>query len=250
MITALLLDLDDTLIDDRGAMADAVVLFRREHKFCPHEDDASIATRWDAVGRALWRSMARGVVSVEDQRRRRLRATFGMDFSDREADSLFASYLTIYESCWRLMPGTETFLSKTAHLPRAVVTNGSRVQVKRKLERLNLSRSFQFVVTPDDCGARKPDARIFEHALSLFGVAPESVLMVGDNEEADILPALALGMKAFHVDSQRAGAAIEHAASAANHCVAELMGVREDIRARFVDRRSKRHQHRRWSKNA
>lgn len=224
MITALLLDLDDTLIDDRGAMADAVVLFRGEHKFCPDEDDRSISTRWDEVGRALWRRMSRGEVSMEDQRRMRLRATFGLDFSDREADSLFASYWAIYESCWRLLPGTETFLSETEHLPRAIVTNGSGVQVKRKLERLNLSGNFQFVVTPDDCGARKPDAQIFKHALSLFGVAPENVLMVGDNEEADIVPALALGMKAFHVESQRAGRAIEHAASAAKHCVAELMG--------------------------
>lgn len=215
MITALLLDLDDTLIDDRGAMADAVVLLRGEHKFCPDEDDRSISTRWDEVGRALWRRMARGEVGVEEQRRMRLRATFGLNFSDRDADSLFASYWAIYESCWRLMPGTDAFLTKTAHLPRAIVTNGSGIQARRKLERLNLSGNFQFVVTPDDCGARKPDAQIFKHALRLFGVAPANALMVGDNEEADIAPALALGMKAFHVDSQIASRTIEHAASAA-----------------------------------
>lgn len=214
MITALLLDLDDTLIDDRGAMADAVVLFRSQHKLCPDEDDRSISTRWDEIGRALWRQVARGEVGLEEQRRIRLRKTFGLDFSDREADSLFTSYLAIYESCWRLMPGTDAFLSKTGHLPRAIVTNGNGMQARRKLERLNLSRNFQFVVTPDDCGARKPDAEIFKQALRLFGVTPAHVLMVGDSEEADIAPALALGMKAFHVNPQIAGRSIEHAASA------------------------------------
>jgi putative hydrolase of the HAD superfamily len=139
MISALLIDLDDTLIDDRGAMADAVVLFRNEHKFCPDEDNRSISTRWDAVGRALWRRMSLGEVGFEEQRRMRLRTTFGLQLSDCEADSLFASYLAFYESSWRLMPGTEVFLSKTAHLPRAIVTNGQGTQARRKLERKRLA---------------------------------------------------------------------------------------------------------------
>ena len=201
MISALLIDLDDTLIDDRGAMADAVVLFRNEHKFCPDEDDHSISTL--------------GEVGFEEQRRMRLRTTFGLQLSDCEADSLFASYLAFYESSWRWMPGTEVFLSKTAHLPRAIVTNGKGAQARRKLERLNLSVHFQFVVTPDDCGVRKPDVQIFSHALSLLGVAPKDAMMIGDTEEADIAPAVALGMKVFHINPQIKGRSIEHAASAA-----------------------------------
>lgn len=215
MISALLIDLDDTLIDDRGAMADAVVLFRTEHKLCPAEDDHTISTRWDEVGRGLWQRMSLGEIGFEEQRRIRLRMTFGLHLTDRAADSLFANYLEFYESTWRLMPGAEAFLSRTAHLPRAIVTNGNSTQARRKLERLDLQVHFQFVVTPDDCGFRKPDVRIFRHALSLLGVEAKDAMMVGDNEAADIAPAAALGMKVFHVNPQIKGRSIEHAASAA-----------------------------------
>ncbi len=73
----------------------------------------------------------------------------------------------------------------------------------------------QGLVTPDDCGARKPDPMIFLHALALLGVDPSQALMVGDNIDFDIKPALALGMKAFHVSALVAGQTIRDASRAA-----------------------------------
>ena len=215
MTAAILVDLDDTLIDDRGAMADAVILFRKTHQLCLDEEDHVISSRWDEVGRSLWKRMSLGEVGFEEQRRIRLRRTFGLEIPDHEADSLFASYLTFYQASWRTLPGTDGFLLRTSHLPRAIVTNGKGRQARAKLEKLGLASHFEFVVTPDDCGVRKPDARIFLHALRLLGVAPFDALMIGDNEEADIAPALALGMKAFHVIPTVSGRSIESAASAA-----------------------------------
>ncbi|MEO8384591.1 MAG: HAD-IA family hydrolase [Betaproteobacteria bacterium] len=215
MPSALLLDLDDTLIDDRGAMADAVLLFRKTHNLCCSEEDHSVAARWDEVGRSLWRRMALGEVTFIEQRRLRLKETFDIAPSDAEADSLFNSYLGFYERTWRLMPGAQAFLNHTAHLPRAIVTNGLGAQARKKLDRLGLTKHFQVVVTPDDCGVRKPDLRFFNYALDLLGVKAEDVLMIGDSEEADIAPALLLGMKAFHVSPHIPGRSIEDAAHAA-----------------------------------
>jgi putative hydrolase of the HAD superfamily len=116
----------------------------------------------------------------------------GKPLKQGRADAVaMARYLEFYESSWRLMPGTEAFLSKTTHFQRAIVTNGNGTQVRRKLETLNLSVHFQVVVTPDDCGARKPEQKIFSHALNLLGVSPLEAMMIGDNEETDIAPALA-----------------------------------------------------------
>ena len=215
MPSALLLDLDDTLIDDRGAMADAVILFRRAHGLCMEEGDQSVATRWDDIGRELWRKMSLGEVGFEEQRRLRLRRTFDIFVSDSDADRLFASYLEYYEAKWRLVPGVHEFLERTSGLPRAIITNGKGTQARRKLDKLGLSPHFQAVVTPEDCGARKPDPRMFICALRLLGVAAEDAMMIGDNEEADIAPALALGMKAFHINRQITGRSLEDAASAA-----------------------------------
>lgn len=211
-LRVLLLDLDDTLIDDRGAMADAVLAFRRQQGLCAHFDDEHVAARWDAVARGLWQRMAAGEVSFLDQRRMRLRQTFELDLSDAQADALFQGYLDCYERCWRLLPGTRSFLDRTRHLKRVIVTNGHRPQATRKLARLGLDSAFDAVVTPDDCGASKPDAKIFLHALRLVNLRPEEAAMIGDNEAADIAPALALGMRTFHIQPQVPGRRIEDAA--------------------------------------
>jgi putative hydrolase of the HAD superfamily len=83
------------------------------------------------------------------------------------------------------------------------------------LEKLGLQGIFQGLVTPDDCGARKPSPKIFAYALNLLGVQAREALMIGDNFEADIEPAIALGMKTFHVSQFEAGRTIRSAFGAA-----------------------------------
>lgn len=53
-----------------------------------------------------------------------------------------------------------------------------------------------FAVAADSLvvGWSKPDPRLFLHALGALGVGPEAAWMVGDNFEADIRPAAALGL--------------------------------------------------------
>ena len=215
MPSALLIDLDDTLLDDRGSMATSVLQFRQEHNLAKDEDDESLVARWDETGRTLWRRLALGEVTFEEQRRLRLRQVFQLDLSDQDADALFADYLTLYEKSWSLLPGAGEFLLATAHLPRVILTNGRRQQAQRKLEKCGLTSQFTGLVTPDDSGARKPDSRIFTYALNLLGVEACDALMIGDNFEADIKPALALGMKVFHVNPLEIGRSIQHASGAA-----------------------------------
>jgi putative hydrolase of the HAD superfamily len=215
MPTALLIDLDDTLVDDRGAMAKSVLKFREKHRLVQNEDDDSLVARWDKVGREVWQLLALGEVTFQEQRRIRLRRVFLPNLTDYEADTIFEDYLTFYEQSWSLLPGADEFLAATAHLPRVIVTNGHRPQVQRKLEKCGLAGQFKGVVTPDDCGARKPDAEIFTYALNLLRVQAFEVLMIGDDFEIDIKPALAIGMKAFHVSPHEAGRTIRHAVGAA-----------------------------------
>lgn len=143
-----------------------------------------------------------------EQRRVRLRETFGITLEDQQADTLFEEYLRFYAQHWELLPGAIEFLAATAYLPRALVTNGHRAQVHKKLQTLGLAHHFKVVVTPNDCGAKKPDPRIFLHALEHLGLQPHNTLMVGDNAVSDIAPALALGMQIFHVDHSIQGQSI------------------------------------------
>lgn len=213
-VTALLIDLDDTLLDDRHAMAAAVVQLRERLGLAPGAAGDAICQRWDAIGRSLWARCAAGEISFIEQRRERLRQTFAIALPDEEAYAVFAQYLAFYEHHWRLLPGAAAFLAATAHLRRAIVSNGHRPQVHNKLQKMGLASQFQAIVTPDDCGAKKPDPRIFLHALEYLGVPPRHAMMVGDNAASDIAPAAALGMQVFHVRADTKGASIASAVHA------------------------------------
>jgi len=62
------------------------------------------------------------------------------------------------------------------------------------LEELDLRRVFRAVLDSTVVGVAKPDERIFREALADLGVSAERAWMVGDNPDADIRPAQALGL--------------------------------------------------------
>jgi len=63
------------------------------------------------------------------------------------------------------------------------------------LEELGLARLFTAVSDSAVVGCSKPDPRIFLGTLTTLGARPERAWMVGDNFEADIRGAAALGMR-------------------------------------------------------
>jgi beta-phosphoglucomutase-like phosphatase (HAD superfamily) len=64
------------------------------------------------------------------------------------------------------------------------------------LEELGLARHFGVVVDSGVEGREKPDPHVFHTALTRLGASPLGSWMIGDNVEADIRPALALGLRA------------------------------------------------------
>lgn len=65
---------------------------------------------------------------------------------------------------------------------------------------LGVSDLLDACVVSGVVGVEKPDAAIFEHALAVMGAKPEYAVMVGDSLEADVHPAVRLGMNAVLVD--------------------------------------------------
>jgi putative hydrolase of the HAD superfamily len=202
---AILLDLDDTLLDDTHAMQTAVLALATVHEVPGDAMPDEIVRRWTELTQTHWRAYRCGELSLQGQRRERVRGLLGQPLPDAQADAVFDIYLAAYREHWRLLPGVQDFLHLTQALPRAVVSNGERGQAHRKLDALGLRGHFAAVLTPEDAGAPKPDPRMFLQAAALLGVAPGECLMIGDDFEADIAPAQALGMATFHVARGVAG---------------------------------------------
>jgi len=81
-------------------------------------------------------------------------------------------------------------LSNTCHPPL----------VEEILTRAGLRRHFAQVITSAAFGIRKPDSRIFAHALEGLGATAAQAVYVGDSHEADYLGARGAGWRAYLVD--------------------------------------------------
>lgn len=80
-------------------------------------------------------------------------------------------------------------------LRMGVLTDAPRFKAYQRLEAAGLVDFFDFVVTFDETGQRKPHEKPFRTAVELFGLRPSEVLMVGDWPERDIAGARAAGLR-------------------------------------------------------
>jgi FMN phosphatase YigB (HAD superfamily) len=89
---------------------------------------------------------------------------------------------------------------------------------------VGLAELLDGVVTSYDAGYRKPHRAMFDSAVAIAGCAAEECLMIGNNEQKDVEPALALGMTAIRVAIQE-----PPTPTRAHHLVTSLAGVPELI---------------------
>ena len=83
----------------------------------------------------------------------------------------------------------------------AIVTNlTTRIQLE-KLDRLGIGRDIDLLVTSEETGREKPGSVMFALPLARLDRRPSEALMVGDNVEADIAGANAVGLETVLFDA-------------------------------------------------
>jgi putative hydrolase of the HAD superfamily len=212
----ILLDLDDTLVDDTKSTTIAFDVFIETHRaLLDDRDVATLLIEWRTVFAKHWVRHERGELSFVGQRRARVREFLGNDFTDAEADQALLPYLQAYEASWQLLPGVREFLERSASIPKVILTNGDRQQQLRKVSATGLLSHVAAVITPEDSGHWKPSPEMFLAGAQYLDVAPSTCIMIGDDPIRDIAPARELGMACFEVKRGRWHEAFEGALSAA-----------------------------------
>ena len=82
-----------------------------------------------------------------------------------------------------------------AQIRLAVVSDAPSREAWMRLYYLNLHHVFDPVLTFDDTGARKPSPKPFKLALDRMNVGPDEALMIGDWPDRDVVGAKQIGMK-------------------------------------------------------
>ncbi len=118
---------------------------------------------------------------------------------------LFPHVQTMHRIYWNTMldrmkpfPGLAEWMAslKEKGIRIGVGTNMTAELQYRKLERLGVSAYVDWIVSSEEAGVEKPDAKFFAQCREKSGMDPEECLFIGDSLKGDVVPALACGMRA------------------------------------------------------
>jgi putative hydrolase of the HAD superfamily len=204
---ALLVDLDDTLLDYTGGVNDSWLEACRAVATPAGIDAAALAAAIGRTRRWFWDEPVRA-------QRARLSmieswgAIAGRALADLGApsDAMAAAIAEDFAARrWRsmaLFPGVEGALGRlrARGVALALVTNGDTRQQRRKVEQYDLARFFDLIQIEGEFGAGKPDETVYRHVLNALGADPSDAWMVGDNLEWDVAAPQRLGLTGVWVD--------------------------------------------------
>ena len=187
-IESVLFDLDNTLIDRTGGFRrfcldlylsnraiNQVSTEAEAVEFLVELDGAGLFDRYELFARII--------------------ARWPGAFPDKEEGVEF--YMRTYPLMMTLTPPTERLLRdlRSRGVPLGIVTNGGSEMQWAKVRATGAGALADAVVVSGDLEFEKPNPRIFELALSKIDARPETTLFVGDNPDADIVGAAAVGMQ-------------------------------------------------------
>jgi putative hydrolase of the HAD superfamily len=210
---ALLLDLDDTILDDSSGVDE-----------CWRDACASHASRLAAVqidkvldairsaSKWFWSDPARhrsGRLELDAARREVVRlALVEIGIAD---DDLAADIGDAYS--YRRSIGIEPLPDavdtvrwfRDAGCRLALLTNGAGTAQRTKIARFGLATLFDAILVEGELGFGKPDERVYAMALDRLGVNASDAWMVGDNLEWDVAAPQRLGLTAVWIDRRGDG---------------------------------------------
>ncbi|MBO0948853.1 YjjG family noncanonical pyrimidine nucleotidase [Fibrella forsythiae] len=199
MYKHLFFDLDHTLWDfDRNSsesIAEIYDTYRLAEVGLSSVD--AFAETFITVNRQLWRDYDLDLIGHEYIRANRFPMVFralGVGDTSCCAD-LNTEYLRLLPQKAHLTDSARDVLEHLHGRYRMhIITNGFAEIQAVKMAASEIAHFFEEVVTTQSADAKKPNPRIFEYALQATGATVAESLMLGDNYEADILGAKAVGL--------------------------------------------------------
>ena len=194
-------DIDGTLIDHLSASAAAsLALYDRYPGQVPFSREEFPAA-WEAIMDRHFSRFTRGEISLWDQRRARIRESFGApELTDAESDERYYVFIREYEDLTRAYDDVLPCLEKLVGQKLGVISNGAGDQQLGKLRRAGILDYFSVAAFPEHTGFGKPHPSIFREACRRAGEDPRQCIYVGDDLINDVHASHALGIRPIWID--------------------------------------------------
>jgi len=191
-------DIDDTLLDFKGAEYLGVVAFHAKYGEPFNLEIGEFYEQWCKISSKHFKLFLQGHLSFEQQKAERVKDIFklaNISLKENEASKIFEFYLESFEENWRPFDDVIPCLEKLCAKRLGVLSNGDSQQQRMKLEKLGIDGYFELVITARDIGVAKPDPDFFRIACDTAKTSPNDCIFIGDDLEVDILACQKINMR-------------------------------------------------------
>ena len=197
-------DIDHTLFDyDKSLGAALSHLYKEFSTETPYRE-SELPAVWESLFERYWKPFSRGELTYTELRLFQMRELFGQTLTEDEAARRAEIYVSAYEANWCLFDDVIPTLEALRTECKGIISNGTGVQQRRKLERTGIRDYFEVVVISQEVGCWKPDVKIFEYAAKLTNRKAAECTHVGDNIVHDVAGALDAGFRPIWIDRSNA----------------------------------------------
>lgn len=210
MVKAVLIDIDNTLLDFDASVKEAMKDGFKEFGLGSYED--SMFQVFERINTEMWQEIEQGCLTYEEllqSRWNRIFSALNISFDGCRFENYFRHYL--FDSAIPV-EGAEkilSYLSKRYVL--CVASNGPYEQQINRLRRGNMLSYFSKLFISEKIGASKPSKKFFLHCLSELNneseILPSEVIMIGDSLKSDIVGAIDMGFKTCFFNKSKNGKA-------------------------------------------
>ncbi len=158
------------------------------------------------INKALWDLYRDNLITQTELRYRRFKDSFNQlnfSISDAEISLLSDLYINELPNFASLFPFAYDVLQKLHNSYKLhIITNGFESVQLKKMQQANINQYFSTITHSESVGFKKPDVRIYNHALQMAQANANESIMIGDCEIADYTGALNAGLHALLFDPE------------------------------------------------
>lgn len=205
MIKAVLLDIDNTILDFDQCVKDAMREGFAKYELPPYKDYMFDA--FTLINNEIWRQFERGEIDFQGilhTRWQRIFDALNIAFDGYSFEKYFVEY--IFHS-HILVEGAKDLLEYlSSRYLVCAASNGPEKQQLNRLTEAGLLDYFQLFFISEAMGVVKPDKEFYEQVLDTLSsklqqpIKPEEIMVIGDSLSSDIIGGRKMGMKTCFYD--------------------------------------------------
>ncbi len=192
MIKAILIDIDDTLLDFNACSRDSLLKACNETGI-PFSE--ALADKFFEITTLLWKKVEKNELKKTELYKIRFNIVFkqlGINGDGEAFEKIFHAELV--ESCVKISGADELLQTLSDKYILCAASNAPYHQQINRLTKAGLINYFTEIFVSERIGHEKPSKEFFDYILTKLGLSPHETLIIGDSITADIIGGIQSGL--------------------------------------------------------